>query len=153
MSFDKTFLKVSYYIKVILLVNLYMSKLLGLNPSNVLETIKSKENALLVNANTNMEFVIYENTLLHTQISPDFDLRGAKKIRIYGNSSSATFLQLQFATTLTPQDYQYVDQMNPLTINGSICINYQLETPPPYLRIINNSGNTHQLSLRIILEK
>lgn len=130
-----------------------MSKLLGLNPSNVLETIKSKENALLVNANTNMEFVVYEATLLHTQNSTDFDLRGAKNIRIYGNSSSATFLQLQFATQLSPQDYQYVDQMNPLTINGDICINYHLQTPPPYLRIANTSGQTHQLSLRIILEK
>ncbi len=130
-----------------------MSKLLGLNPSNVLETIKSKENALLVNPNTNMEFIIYENTLLHTQNSTDFDLRGAKKIRIYGNSSSDVFLQLQFATTLTPQDYQYVDQINPLTINGDICINYHLDTPPPYLRIVNTSNTTHQLSLRIVLEK
>ncbi len=131
-----------------------MSKLLGLNPSNVLETIKSKENALLVNSNTNMEVSVYEATLSNGQDSTPFDCRGATKVRIYGNSGSNQYLQLQFATKSTPSyDWQFVDIINPLTINGSICINYHIVTPPPFIRIANTSPETHGLSLRIVLEK
>jgi hypothetical protein len=118
------------------------------------EVLVNSDNKLEVSASPSMSFLTYENTLLHTEFSPPFDLRGARKIRIFGNSSSDTFLQLQFATVSSPiYDWNYIDQVNPLTINGSICINYHLDTPPPYLRIANTSGQTHQLSLRIIMEK
>ncbi len=130
-----------------------MSKLLGLNGSNVLETIKSKDNALLVNPNTNMELITYEGTLANGEDSTPFDLRGARKVRIYGNSGTANFIQVQFASVNNPYDWKFIDQINPLTINGSICINYHLDTPPPFIRIANTSGVGHSLSLRIILEK
>lgn len=119
------------------------------------EVLVNNENKLEVSASPSMSFITYENTLLHTEFSTPFDLRGARKIRIFGNSSSNTFLQLQFATVLDngTYDWNYIDQINPLTINGSICINYHLDTPPPYLRIANTSNQTHQLSLRIVMEK
>ena len=118
------------------------------------EVLVHSDNKLEVSASPSMSFYTYEETLLHTEFSTIFDLRGVRKIRIFGNSSSDTFLQLQFATVSSPTyDWNYIDQINPLTINGSICINYHLETPPPYLRIANTSNQTHQLSLRVVMEK
>lgn len=131
-----------------------MSKLLGLNPSNVLETIKSKDNALFVSSSSNIVTLpAYEVSLDNGDFTAEFDLRGARKVRIYGNSTVANFLQVQFSLVGGVADWKFIDQINPLTINGSICINYHLDTPPPYLRIANTSAVTHGLSLRIVLEK
>lgn len=118
------------------------------------EVLVNADNKLEVSSSPNIVILpAYEATLANGEDTTPFDLRGARKVRIYGNSGTANFLQVQYAISNSPYDWKYIDQINPLTINGSICINYHLDTPPPFLRIANTSGVSHSLSLRIILEK
>ncbi len=117
------------------------------------EVLVNSDNKLEVSASPSMTLLTYDGTLNNGDFSTTIDLRGARKVRIYGNSSVANFLQVQFASVVDVNDWKFIDQINPLTINGSICINYFLDTPPPYLRIANTSAVSHGLSLRIVLEK
>ena len=117
------------------------------------EVLVNADNKLEVSSSPSMSLITYEGTLANGEDSTPFDLRGARKVRIYGNSGTANFIQVQFASVNNPYDWKFIDQINPLTINGSICINYHLDTPPPFLRIANTSGVSHTLNLRIILEK
>ena len=90
-----------------------------------------------------------------TTNSPTFDIRGGRRIRIYGNTDNASFLMIQYASTdVAPveNDWQTIDQLNPLTINGNIVVNKVIEIPPNYLRFVN-PGTAHGLSFRIIVEK
>ena len=62
---------------------------------------------------------------------------------------------IQYASTdIAPveSDWQFIDQLNPLTINGSIMVNKVIEIPPNYIRF-HNPGTQHGLSFRIIVEK
>ncbi len=125
------------------------------------DNLYSAYNALLVNAdgsiNTNNNdpvrtIIPYEGTL--TTNSPTFDVRG-RRIRIYGNTDNTSFLMIQYASTDTApveNDWQTIDQLNPLTINGNIVVNKVIEIPPNYIRFVN-PGTAHGLSFRIIVEK
>ena len=95
----------------------------------------------------------YEGAL--TTNSPAFDCRGGRRVRIYGNTDNTSFLMIQYASTdIAPveNDWQFIDQLNPLTINGSIMVNKVIEIPPNYIRF-HNPGTQHGLSFRIIVEK
>ncbi len=95
----------------------------------------------------------YEGTL--TANSPTFDCRGGRRVRIYGNTDNTTFLMIQYASTdTTPveNDWQFIDQLNPLTINGNIVVNKVIEIPPNYIRLVN-TGTQHGVSFRVIVEK
>ena len=105
------------------------------------EVLVNADNKLEVSSSPNIVILpAYEATLANGEDTTPFDLRGARKVRIYGNSGTANFLQVQYAISNSPYDWKFIDQINPLTINGSICINYHLDTPPPFLRIANTSG-------------
>jgi deoxycytidine triphosphate deaminase len=126
------------------------------------DTLYSAYNALMVNTDgsiniTNTDPVRtitpYEGTL--TTNSPTFDCRGGRRVRIYGNTDNTSFLMIQYASTdIAPveNDWQYIDQLNPLTINGNIVVNKIIEIPPNYIRFVN-PGTAHGLSFRIIVEK
>tara|TARA_R110000796_G_scaffold152162_3_gene268676 strand:+ start:1299 stop:1709 length:411 start_codon:yes stop_codon:yes gene_type:complete len=126
------------------------------------DTLYSAYNALMVNAdgsiNTNntdpvRTIIPYEGSL--TTSSPTFDVRGGRRVRIYGNTDNTSFLMIQYASTdIAPveDDWQFIDQLNPLTINGNIVVNKVIEIPPNYLRFVN-TGSAHGLSFRIIVEK
>ena len=109
--------------------------------------------ALEVASAATMNFITYDGTLANGQDSDAFDCRGARNVRIYGISTNATFLQLQFATVASPYDWKYIDQLNPLDINGTLSVNKLIGTPPPYIRIANTQAVTHTLNIRVILEK
>tara|TARA_R110002153_G_scaffold47129_5_gene133232 strand:+ start:585 stop:1001 length:417 start_codon:yes stop_codon:yes gene_type:complete len=99
--------------------------------------------------------IIYEASLSGGGAnSPAFDLTGARRVRIYGNTDNTSFLMVQYAMTLVDgvYDWQFIDQLNPLTINGNVVVNKVIEVPPNYLRF-ENTGGTHQISFRIIVEK
>lgn len=128
------------------------------------DNLYSAYNALMVNAdgsiNTNStdpirSVIIYEASLTGGGTnSPVFDLRGARRVRIYGNTDNTAFLMVQYAMTVSSgvYDWQFIDQLNPLTINGNVVVNKLIEVPPNYLRF-ENTGGTHQVSFRIIIEK
>mgnify|MGYP003146669444 CR=1 FL=1 len=89
--------------------------------------------------------------------SPAFDLTGAKRIRIYGNASNATFIMIQYASSSNfndggSYDYQFMDQINPLTIEGNIIINKVIEIPPNFIRFENTQAESKTLSIRIVVE-
>ena len=95
----------------------------------------------------------YEGAL--TANSPTFDCRGGRRVRIYGNTDNTSFLMVQYASTdVAPveNDWQFIDQLNPLTINGNIVVNKVIEIPPNYIRFVN-PGTQHGVSFRIIVEK
>ena len=128
------------------------------------DNLYSAYNALMVNAdgsiNTNSNdpartVIIYEATLAGGGAnSPAFDLRGARRVRIYGNTDNTAFLMVQYGMTFVDgvYDWQFMDQINPLTINGNIVVNKLIEVPPNYLRF-ENTGGSHGISFRIIIEK
>jgi hypothetical protein len=128
------------------------------------DNLYSAYNALMVNAdgsiNTNntdpvRSVIIYEATLSGGgDVSPAFDLTGARRVRIYGNTNNTAFLMVQYAMTFVAgvYDWSFIDEINPLTINGNIVVNKLIEVPPNYLRFVN-TGGSHQISFRIIIEK
>jgi len=128
------------------------------------DNLYSAYNALMVNAdgsiNTNStdpsrSVIIYEASLSGGGASSTiFDLTGGRRIRIYGNTDNTAFLMVQYAMTLVDgvYDWQTIDQLNPLTINGNIVVNKVIEIPPNYIRFVN-PGTSHGLSFRIIVEK
>jgi hypothetical protein len=77
-----------------------------------------------------------------------------KRVRIFGNTDNTASFMIQYATFVDANgvyDWQFMDEINPLTINGNIIINKLIECPPNYIRLSNNGG-THQLSIRILIE-
>lgn len=118
------------------------------------EVLVNADNKLEVHTSSSMSFDTFEATLASGEDSSVFDCRGARSIRLFGTSNNATFLQLQFATVSSPQyDWNYIDILTPIDINGTLSINKLIQTPPPYIRIANTQGNSHQLSIRVIKEK
>ncbi len=77
-----------------------------------------------------------------------------KRLRIYGNTDNTASFMIQYASFVDANgvyDWQFMDELNPLTINGNVVINKLIECPPNYMRFENNGG-THQVSLRIMIE-
>ena len=128
------------------------------------DSLYSSYNALQINADgsVNVNSTDPERNILTYEASlsgggaasPVFDLTGGRRVRIYGNTDNTAFLMVQYAISLVDgvYDWQYIDQLNPLTINGNVVVNKVIEIPPNYLRFIN-TGGTHQISFRIIIEK
>jgi len=90
--------------------------------------------------------------------SPVFDLTGARRVRIYGNTGPQSFLMLQYASSSSFQDtgtydFQNIDSLNPLLLEGNNIVNKVIEVPPNFLRIVNPSGADYGISFRIIIEK
>ncbi len=91
-----------------------------------------------------------DNVVLHNnQDSAVFDLRPYSKVRIYGNSSVNSLLELQYSDT-NPYNWKYIDTLTFLTTNGNIAVNKVIDCPPSYLRIANTSGVSHTLGLRLM---
>ena len=87
--------------------------------------------------------------------SPPFDLTGARRVRIYGNTGPQSFLMIQYASVLDngSYDWQFIDQINPIVINGSNTVNKLIDVPPNYLRFENPGAGDYEISFRIIIEK
>ena len=105
---------------------------------------------------TGRKLYIYEASLAGGGSNSDiWDLTGAKRVRIYGNTDNNASFMIQYASVLTLNptnyDWAFIDEINPLTINGNIVINKLIECPPKYLRLENNGG-THNISIRLLLE-
>tara|TARA_R110000823_G_scaffold37383_5_gene101591 strand:- start:299 stop:697 length:399 start_codon:yes stop_codon:yes gene_type:complete len=128
-----------------------MSKLLGLNNSNVLEVIQSVGGALkVIDVPTQYadSYVADIPSGTYTQI---FDCRNFRSIRLYGNQTTAytSLLEYSFNNDDGNYGFQVIDKLDPLIIEGSVCINKVIDTPPSYFRIKNISGITQTYSLRI----
>ncbi len=128
-----------------------MSKLLGLNNSNVLEVIKSEGGKLQIINVPNQYADKYVADIPDGQYSQIFDCRTFRSIRLYGNQSTANVSLLEFSYNNDDGDYlfQVIDQLTPIIIDGNICINKLIDTPPTYFRIKNISGQQQTYSLRL----
>ena len=83
-----------------------------------------------------------------------FDVRSASKIRIFGNVQTTDTLQIQYASSVDGggvYDWIFATETVPITtIDGSICIDFVIDCPPPYIRLKNNSASNQTVSLRIV---
>jgi len=83
-----------------------------------------------------------------------FDVRSASKIRIYGNVQTTDTLQIQYASSVDGggvYDWIFATETVPITtIDGSICIDFVIDCPPPYIRLKNNSASNQTTSLRVV---
>lgn len=77
-----------------------------------------------------------------------FDLRPYSKVRIYGNSSVNSLLEVQYSDDNS--NWKYIDTLTFLTTNGNIAVNKVIDCPPAYLRIVNTSGVSHTLGIRLM---
>ena len=131
-----------------------MSKILGLNPSNVLEPIQ-------VDANSNLRVIVSSynqgiqgilDTLPDNTGGSIIDCRNMKNIRIWGNNSTLALLTLQYASENVDgvYDWFFSDTLMPIEYYGEYQINKHIPTPPQYIRVYNQTGASQTYSLRII---
>jgi len=114
-------------------------------------TITEKNFDLVVGNQQNA--LVYENATWGAGAFTDpFDLIGASKVRLYGNVGTNGTLQIQYASVLAGgvYDWQYTSITTPTVINGNICINLLIDSPPKYLRIENTSAVPQSVSFRVV---
>tara|TARA_R110002072_G_scaffold195134_1_gene352494 strand:- start:105 stop:509 length:405 start_codon:yes stop_codon:yes gene_type:complete len=131
-----------------------MSKILGLNPSNVLAPLK-------VDANSNLNVIISSYNQGIQSISdtlPDdtggsiIDCRNMKNIRIWGANTTLALLTIQYASENVDgvYDWFFCDTLMPIEYYGQYHINKHIPTPPQYIRVYNQTGAEQTYNIRII---
>jgi len=129
-----------------------MSKILGLNPSNVLAPIKIDGNSnLKVIGQSNIGIQTIADTLANGAAGTIIDCRNSSSLRIWGNNSTLSLLSLQYASEVVDgvYDWQFCDTLMALEYYGQYQINKLIDTPPEYIRIFNQTGASQQYSLKI----
>mgnify|MGYP003662509288 CR=1 FL=1 len=129
-----------------------MSKILGLNPSNVLAPLQVDTNS---NLKTIGQFIthidVIGDTLANGETGSIIDCRNASSIRMWGNTSTLSLLSLQYASVNDDgvYDWQFCDTLMALDYYGSYQVNKIIDTPPEYIRVYNQTGSSQQYSLKI----
>ena len=146
-----------------------MSKLLGLNASNILEPLKSISNNLLtqsksmgLNDSGGQSQIRTDNSgnLVSQTIGVYYETPftlgdGASTMVQLDINSTLSILSIQYASTNDyggggVYDWQYVDTLMAIDYYGNFQINKLIDTPPSFMRIANNTGSSQQFSLRVI---
>tara|TARA_R110001632_G_scaffold120153_1_gene232756 strand:- start:913 stop:1320 length:408 start_codon:yes stop_codon:yes gene_type:complete len=129
-----------------------MSKILGLNPSNVLAPLKVDANSnLKVIENVSTAIQVIQDTIANGAGGSIIDCRNSSSIRLWGNNSTLSLLTLQYASENDNgvYDWQFCDTLLAIEYYGQYQINKHIPNPPEYIRIYNQTGASQQYSLKI----